>query len=130
MERSAGAASLFAIARAVAADLGHALGEGGTGGGSDGNLTAALGVPTLDGLGAVGGGAHAADEHVSVGRTCPGAPRCWPGCCAGFSRSKLVRDGLLQDTNMGNTIKTALLLGLMSGVLLVLGDLPGRIRAA
>ena len=66
MERSAGAASLFAIARAVAADLGHALGEGGTGGGSDGNLTAALGVPTLDGLGAVGGGAHAADEHVSV----------------------------------------------------------------
>jgi glutamate carboxypeptidase len=66
MARSAGAASLFAIARAVAADLGHALGEGGTGGGSDGNLTAALGVPTLDGLGAVGGGAHAADEHVSV----------------------------------------------------------------
>jgi len=39
----------------------------GTGGGSDGNLTAALGVPTLDGLGAVGGGAHADDEHVSVG---------------------------------------------------------------
>jgi len=66
MERSAGVASLFAIARAVAADLGHVLGEGGTGGGSDGNLTAALGVPTLDGLGAVGGGAHAADEHVSV----------------------------------------------------------------
>ncbi|MCU0250733.1 MAG: M20/M25/M40 family metallo-hydrolase [Vicinamibacterales bacterium] len=66
MQRSAGAASLFAIARAVAADLGHALGEGGTGGGSDGNLTAALGVPTLDGLGAVGGGAHAADEHVLV----------------------------------------------------------------
>jgi glutamate carboxypeptidase len=50
----------------VAAGLGRTLGEGGTGGGSDGNLTAALGVPTLDGLGAVGGGAHADDEHVTV----------------------------------------------------------------
>jgi glutamate carboxypeptidase len=66
MERSAGVAALFTVARAVAADLGRTLDEGGTGGGSDGNLTAALGVPTLDGLGAVGGGAHAADEHVSV----------------------------------------------------------------
>lgn len=36
------------------------------GGGSDGNFTAGLGVPTLDGLGAVGGGAHADDEHVLV----------------------------------------------------------------
>jgi len=67
MERSAGTAALFAGAQAVAAHLGHALGEGGSGGGSDGNLTAALGVPTIDGLGAVGGGAHAIDEHVSVG---------------------------------------------------------------
>ena len=41
------------------------------GGGSDGNFTAALGVPTLDGLGAVGGGAHAADEHVLVDRLVP-----------------------------------------------------------
>jgi glutamate carboxypeptidase len=66
MERTAGTARLFALAREAAAALGRDLGEGGTGGGSDGNLTAALGVPTLDGLGAVGGGAHAADEHVSV----------------------------------------------------------------
>jgi glutamate carboxypeptidase len=66
MERSAAAAALFAVARAVAADLGRTLGEGGTGGGSDGNLTAAIGVPTLDGLGAIGGGAHADDEHVTV----------------------------------------------------------------
>jgi glutamate carboxypeptidase len=66
MERSAGVAALFAIARAVAVELGHALEEGSTGGGSDGNLTAALGVPTLDGLGAVGGGAHADNEHVSI----------------------------------------------------------------
>ena len=67
MPRSAGVARLFDLARDVAAALGRELGEGGTGGGSDGNLTAALGVPTLDGLGAVGGGAHADDEHVSVG---------------------------------------------------------------
>jgi glutamate carboxypeptidase len=66
MERSAAGVALFAIARAVAADLGRTLGEGGTGGASDGNLTAALGVPTLDGLGAVGGGAHADDEHVTI----------------------------------------------------------------
>ena len=66
MERAAGTAALFARAQAAAAGLGHTLGEGGSGGGSDGNLTAALGVPTLDGLGAVGGGAHATDEHVSV----------------------------------------------------------------
>jgi glutamate carboxypeptidase len=66
MERSAGVAALFARANAAAADLGRTLGEGGTGGGSDGNLTAAAGVPTLDGLGAVGGGAHAADEHVTI----------------------------------------------------------------
>jgi glutamate carboxypeptidase len=42
------------------------LGEGSTGGGSDGNFTAALGVPTLDGLGAVGDGAHALHEHVDL----------------------------------------------------------------
>jgi glutamate carboxypeptidase len=42
------------------------LAEGSTGGASDGNFTAALGVPTLDGLGAVGEGAHAAHEHVVI----------------------------------------------------------------
>jgi len=66
MERSAAGAALFGLARDVAADLGRTLGQGGTGGGSDGNLTAAIGVPTLDGLGAVGGGAHADDEHVMI----------------------------------------------------------------
>jgi glutamate carboxypeptidase len=50
----------------VAADLGIELAEGSTGGGSDGNFTAALGVPTLDGLGAVGDGAHALHEHVLI----------------------------------------------------------------
>jgi len=55
-------------ARAVAADLGMSLPEAiVVGGASDGNFTAGIGVPTLDGLGAVGGGAHADHEHVIVG---------------------------------------------------------------
>jgi glutamate carboxypeptidase len=66
MERSAGVAALYEHARAAAATLGQTVSEGGTGGGSDGNFTAALGVPTLDGLGAVGDGAHALHEHVEL----------------------------------------------------------------
>jgi len=65
-ERTEGVASLYAAAKDVADELGFDLGEGATGGASDGNFTGALGVPTLDGLGAVGGGAHAIDEHVHV----------------------------------------------------------------
>ncbi|TYP90410.1 M20/M25/M40 family metallo-hydrolase [Blastococcus xanthinilyticus] len=58
-------AGLFALAGAVAARLGLPAPEGTTvGGASDGNFTAGAGVPTLDGLGAVGGGAHAAHEHA------------------------------------------------------------------
>ncbi len=66
MERSAATAALFARARAIAAEMGVDLGEGATGGGSDGNFTAALGLGTLDGLGPEGRGAHAADEQVLV----------------------------------------------------------------
>ncbi|HEY2431533.1 MAG TPA: M20 family metallopeptidase [Vicinamibacterales bacterium] len=66
MERTAAIAGLFERARSIAAALGRDLGEGAAGGGSDGNFTAALGVPTLDGLGAMGDGAHAAHEHVDV----------------------------------------------------------------
>ncbi len=66
LERTAEVAALFELARGVAADLGRELGEGATGGGSDGNYTSALGVPTLDGLGAVGDGAHALHEHVRI----------------------------------------------------------------
>ena len=51
-------------ARSIAGDLGWDLEEASVGGGSDGNFTAAVGIPTLDGLGAVGEGAHA--EHESV----------------------------------------------------------------
>ncbi len=71
MERSAGVVALYGHAQAAAALLGQSIAEGGTGGGSDGNLTAALGVPTLDGLGAVGDGAHALHEHVEVSRLQP-----------------------------------------------------------
>jgi glutamate carboxypeptidase len=66
LERTPGVVALLQHAQAVAGELGRNLGEGGTGGGSDGNLTAAVGVPTLDGLGAVGAGAHAIDEYVTV----------------------------------------------------------------
>jgi glutamate carboxypeptidase len=66
MERTPAVVGLYERARAVAGTLGFELGEGGTGGASDGNFTAALGIPTLDGLGAVGDGAHALDEHVVV----------------------------------------------------------------
>jgi glutamate carboxypeptidase len=66
MERSAGVARLYDIARGCAAEIGVTLLEGATGGGSDGNFTAALGIPTLDGLGATGDGAHALHEHVVV----------------------------------------------------------------
>ena len=66
LERTAGVARLYEQARAVAAELGVDLEEGSTGGGSDGNFTAALGVPTLDGLGPEGDGAHALHEHVVI----------------------------------------------------------------
>lgn len=64
MERTAGTGRLYDEAKAVAAALGRDLAEGGTGGGSDGNFTAAIGVPTLDGLGPEGDGAHAVHEHI------------------------------------------------------------------
>jgi glutamate carboxypeptidase len=66
LERTPAVVRLFQWAREVAAGFGRDLTEGGTGGGSDGNFTAAIGVPTLDGLGAVGDGAHALHEHVEM----------------------------------------------------------------
>lgn len=66
MERTAAIARLFESARAAAVELGFAVEESSTGGGSDGNFTAALGVPTLDGLGAVGEGAHATHESILI----------------------------------------------------------------
>jgi glutamate carboxypeptidase len=69
MERKMSAA-LYAKARALAKEMGVTLGEAFVGGGSDGNFTAALGVPTLDGLGAVGENAHSARENI-VTRSLP-----------------------------------------------------------
>lgn len=66
MERTEGVARLAALAKTVAHELGFELEEASTGGGSDGNFTAALGIPTLDGLGPDGGGAHADSEHLLV----------------------------------------------------------------
>ena len=71
MERGAGTVALFEQARGLAAELGFGLEEAATGGGSDGNFTAALGVPTLDGMGAVGEGAHAAHESVVMEHLVP-----------------------------------------------------------
>ncbi len=65
LERKSSAA-LFAKAKKLAAQMDLTLGECTAGGGSDGNLTAAVGAPTLDGLGAVGHGAHSADEHILI----------------------------------------------------------------
>jgi glutamate carboxypeptidase len=64
MERSEAMGHLFEQAKRIAAAMGVQIEEGSTGGGSDGNFSAALGIPTLDGLGAEGEGAHAAHEHV------------------------------------------------------------------
>ncbi|MGI4757560.1 MAG: M20 family metallopeptidase [Janthinobacterium lividum] len=64
MERGLGTVRLYEQARSLAAELGFVLPEASTGGGSDGNFTAGLGIPTLDGMGAVGEGAHAAHESI------------------------------------------------------------------
>jgi glutamate carboxypeptidase len=71
MERGRGTVRLYQRARALAAELGFTLDEASTGGASDGNFTAALGVPTLDGLGAVGEGAHAPHESIVVEHLAP-----------------------------------------------------------
>ena len=66
MERTAGVAALYEQAAVIASELGWKLGEAAVGGGSDGNFTAGLGIPTLDGLGGVGDGAHADHEHILI----------------------------------------------------------------
>jgi len=66
MERTADTDRLFDTARTIAARMGIDLKEGSTGGASDGNLTSALGIPTLDGLGPVGDGAHALGEWMDT----------------------------------------------------------------
>jgi glutamate carboxypeptidase len=83
LERSPHVVQLYEQARTCARELGKDLGEGGTGGGSDGNFTAALGVPTLDGLGPEGDGAHALHEHVLA------ADLTWRGAFLAFLLNRL-----------------------------------------
>jgi glutamate carboxypeptidase len=66
MERTTDTVRLFELARLIGTELGIDIDEGSTGGASDGNFTSALGIPTLDGLGAVGDGAHAINEYVDI----------------------------------------------------------------
>jgi glutamate carboxypeptidase len=73
LERTPAVVTLFEQAKSVAAGIGVTLEEGSAGGGSDGNFTAALGIPTLDGFGAIGDGAHALHEHVEIDALVPRA---------------------------------------------------------
>lgn len=66
MERTAGVAALYAKAKAIASQIDWKLEEAAVGGGSDGNFTAGMGIPTLDGLGGSGQGAHALHEHIVI----------------------------------------------------------------
>jgi len=71
MERTRGTVQLYRKARALAVEMGFAVDEAAVGGASDGNFTSALGIPTLDGMGAVGEGAHAAHESIVVEHLAP-----------------------------------------------------------
>jgi glutamate carboxypeptidase len=66
MERTAGVAELYKKAQDIARQAGWKLEEAAVGGGSDGNFTAGMGIPTLDGMGGVGEGAHAAHEYIVI----------------------------------------------------------------
>ncbi len=66
MERTAGVAALYKNAREIAGQVGWKLEEAAVGGGSDGNFTAGMGIPTLDGMGGVGEGAHAVHEYIVI----------------------------------------------------------------
>ena len=66
MERTPAIADLFKQVQVIGGKLGMELEEGAAGGGSDGNFTSALGIPTLDGLGAMGHGMHADHEHILI----------------------------------------------------------------
>ncbi len=66
MERTAGVAALYKRAKSIAQEVGWSLDEAAVGGGSDGNFTAGMGIPTLDGMGGVGEGAHASHEYIVI----------------------------------------------------------------
>ncbi len=66
MERTSGVAALYKKAREIASQVGWKLAEAAVGGGSDGNFTAGMGIPTLDGMGSLGEGAHALHEYILI----------------------------------------------------------------
>jgi len=66
MERTTGVAALYKKAQTIAREVGWKIDEAAVGGGSDGNFTAGLGIPTLDGMGGVGEGAHAVHEYIVI----------------------------------------------------------------
>jgi glutamate carboxypeptidase len=66
MERNAGVAALYKKAQSIATQINWKLEEAAVGGGSDGNFTAGMGIPTLDGMGGFGNGAHALHEHIVI----------------------------------------------------------------
>ncbi len=72
-EPDSGTMALYEVARGIAGRLGFAIPPQSSGGGSDGNFTGAMGIPTLDGLGVAGGGAHTLDEHIAIGSLVPRA---------------------------------------------------------
>ena len=89
LERTESVARLYERARAIARRLGYELPEGATGGGSDGNFTAAVGTPTLDGLGATGAGPHALHEHIEI------APLPWRAA---------ILASLIRETQVGDEV--------------------------
>ncbi|NKE45880.1 M20/M25/M40 family metallo-hydrolase [Roseomonas frigidaquae] len=72
-EADAGTRALYDVANGIAGKLGFAIPPQSSGGGSDGNFTGAMGIPTLDGLGVAGAGAHTLDEHIAIGSLVPRA---------------------------------------------------------
>ncbi|MBU8537606.1 M20/M25/M40 family metallo-hydrolase [Falsiroseomonas tokyonensis] len=72
-EPDSGTMALYNVARGLARSLGFDIAHQSSGGGSDGNFTGAMGIPTLDGLGVAGAGAHTLDEHIQVGSLVPRA---------------------------------------------------------
>ncbi|MGK7870103.1 M20/M25/M40 family metallo-hydrolase [Falsiroseomonas sp. E2-1-a20] len=72
-EPDAGTMALYGLAREIAQGLGFDIAHQSSGGGSDGNFTGAMGIPTLDGLGVAGAGAHTLDEHIAIGSLVPRA---------------------------------------------------------
>ena len=71
MEKSPASARIVELARSIASDLGFELHDAATGGASDANTTAALGIPTIDGLGPIGGDDHSVDEWLDLDSVVP-----------------------------------------------------------